>query len=352
MPLCVLWFAFLSQLALPGAKVSTATAAEPVESADTRMVSPVVEGRPHQVGYQRMKFEFVSPSGENRSRQLDLWYPTTEQEKEHNYRGQIGFAAMDAPVAAGRHPLILFSHGFLGSSDQVIFLTESCARAGYIVAAMNHNDAITHRREQRMASPQFADFEQWTDEKFRDRQEDITALLEQILEWNKSADSPWHDHVDESLIAGMGHSLGGYTMLGMAGGWPAWKEPRFKAVVLFSPFSHPFSTKGNLEGVKIPFMLQGGTLDFGITPFLTPTYKKLGGPKVLLILKNETHFGWTNFASMPRTTIECVANGNPELIVKYTVAFFDHHLLRYDRSEVLEKENSRLELFRFEKASN
>jgi hypothetical protein len=95
-------------------------------------------------------------------------------------------------------------------------------------------------------------------------------------------------------------------------------------------------------------MLQGGTLDVGITPFLTPVYRKLSGPKVLLVLKSETHFGWTNLISLGKTTKECVADGNAELMTKYTIDFFDQHLLSVDRSAVLEKGNSRLESYRFE----
>lgn len=317
-------------------------------------VPALVTDRPHQVGYRRQDFQFAVPSGEQRTRQLDLWYPTSEREQRFNYKallginGQVGFVKEGATVAPGKHPLLLFSHGFLGTSDQIIFLTESCARAGYIVAAMNHADSLGTRRQKKLDPPNFGDFAHWTDNKYRDRQEDLTALLNQMLEWNKATDSAWSGHIDEALIGGCGHSLGGYTVMGLAGGWKSWKEPRLKAAVLFSPFAHPFDAQGKTSDVTIPVMLQGGTLDFGITPFLTPVYRKLSGPKVLLVLKNETHFGWTNLICLGKTTTECVADGNAELMVKYTVAFFDQHLLGVDRSALWEKENSRLESFRFE----
>lgn len=323
---------------------------------DVEAVSEVVAARPHQVGYRRMDFRFETASGEQRSRQLDVWFPTSDKEQRREYRGlfgsrgQIGFAAKDSAVAEGTHPLLLFSHGFLGSSDQSIFLTEACARAGYIVASMNHADAIASRlRGQRQQDPpKFAEFAKWTDAKYRDRYEDVVAILDHLLKWNKDEASPWHDRIDESRIGGMGHSLGGYTMLGLAGGWESWKDPRLKVVVLLSPFAQPFDVNGRLGDVSIPVMLQGGTLDLGITPFLPPVYKKLDGPKVLLVLKNETHFGWTNLISLGKTTTECVTGGNAELMVNYTIAFFDQHLLDVDRSEVLKKSNARLESYRFE----
>jgi hypothetical protein len=122
-----------------GAEPSPTTAnVNQIEDARSAETSPVdgerasvlVVARPHQVGYRRIEFRFANPAGEQQTRQLDVWYPTQEQEKRHDYRGQIGRAAAGAAVAPGPHPLVVFSHGFLGSSDQSIFLTEACARAG------------------------------------------------------------------------------------------------------------------------------------------------------------------------------------------------------------------------------
>ena len=340
--------------------VSTAQAQQGAQADPKKReaTAALVTARPHQVGYRRQDFKFATAAGEQRTRQLDLWYPTQEKEQRYEYKGplgikgQVGFTKEGAAVAPGEHPLLLFSHGFLGTSDQTIFLTEACARAGYIVAAMNHADSLGTRGPRKREAPNFGDYANWTDDKFRDRQEDVTALLSQMLEWNNAADAPWSGRIDENRIGGFGHSLGGYTMMGLAGGWKSWKEPQLKAAVLLSPYAHPFISQGDAGNVSIPVMLQGGTLDVGITPFLMPVYRKLSGPKVLLVLKNETHFGWTNLISLGKTTKECVADGNAELMTKYTIDFFDQHLLAVDRSAVLEKGNSRLESYRFESMSN
>ncbi len=353
------WLVIGGVLLLCGS-VSTAQAQNGAEAETKKRetVSVLVADRPHQVGYRRQDFKFANAAGEQQTRQLDLWYPTKEPEQRYEYKGplslngQVGFAKEGAAVASGEHPLLLFSHGFLGTSDQTIFLTEACARAGYIVAAMNHADSLGTRGQGKREVPKFGDYANWMDEKFRDRQVDVTALLNQMLEWNKAADAPWSGRIDESQIGGFGHSLGGYTMMGLAGGWKSWKEPRLRAAVLLSPYAHPFISQGDAGNVSIPVMLQSGTLDVGIAPFLTPVYRKLSGPKVLLVLKNETHFGWTNLLSLGKTTKECVADGNAELMTKYTIDFFDQYLLGVDRSAVLEKGNSRLESYRFETKSN
>jgi predicted dienelactone hydrolase len=69
--------------------------------------------------------------------------------------------------------------------------------------------------------------------------------------------------VDAMSLGVAGHSLGGYTDLGLAGGWASWKEARVKAVLALSPYCSPFLSKGQLASMNIPVMYQGGTRDFG-----------------------------------------------------------------------------------------
>lgn len=313
-----------------------------------RLAAEEAAASSQQAGYRRTTLTFKTPAGEERKRQLDLWYPTDDKEAAITYRRQSGSAAKNAAVAAGEHPLILFSHGYLGVSDQSIFLTEACARAGYIVASMNHADGIANVFEKKQDPPKFGEFAKWTDAKYRDRQEDVVALLDELLKWSKDADSPWSGRIDDQHVGGMGHSLGGYTMLGLAGGWESWRELRIKAAVLLSPFAQPYDVNGQLDKVTIPVMLQGGTLDWGITPFLPPVYKKLTCPKSYVVLKNENHFGWTNLTGIGKSTTEVVAEGNPKLIVRYTVAFFDQHLLGKDQAEILKAKEPRLDVLKYD----
>jgi predicted dienelactone hydrolase len=170
----------------------------------------IVAKRPWQVGYSRQNFQVLFDHLPVK-RQLDIWYPTSEKEQRYNYHGQIGFVAENASVAAGRHPLIIFSHGFLGASDQSIFLTEACARAGYIVAAMNHADSLGERFRNggKHEPPKFADISQWNENKYLDRRSDLVALLNQFETWNITPNAAFHQSIDEARLGGLGHSLGG-----------------------------------------------------------------------------------------------------------------------------------------------
>lgn len=298
-------------------------------------------------GFRKIAISYQA-GDEERRRNVFLWYPSAKDAERHNYTGQIGFVALDSDVAKGSHPLILFSHGFLGTGDQTIFLMETFARKGFVVATLNHADSLFQKRTKPIEPPKFADAKSWTDQKFRDRREDMLALLDHLLKQNARKDSFLFEHLEAKSIGACGHSLGGYTVLGLAGAWDSWRDERIKAVLAMSPYSMPFLTQGSIAQIKVPVMIQGGTLDFGITPFQTPIYNKLAAPKYLLVLKDETHFGWTNLLSLGKTTVEAVKDGNAQLITDYSVAFFERHLRQKQgqETELLQQKHPRLDLYR------
>ncbi|QDU30408.1 Alpha/beta hydrolase family protein [Anatilimnocola aggregata] len=301
----------------------------------------------NHVGYRKLIVKYRGTDMTDRERVVLLWYPTTAPARLHSYRGQVGFVAPDAEISPAKHALILFSHGFLGSADQSIFLLEGLARKGYMVAAIAHADGLLNKREKPLTVPNFADARSWNEDKFRDRREDVVALLDHLLAANNQADDDLHQRIDSAAIGISGHSLGGYTSLGLIGAWEKSRDPRIKAAVALSAYTLPYHSQGNIGEVKTPVMLQGGTLDWGITPLLPGVYKKLAGPKYYLVLKNETHLGWTNFISLGKTTTECVAGGNAELMLGYTAAFFDRHLRGADECPLLDRKHDRLSSYEF-----
>jgi hypothetical protein len=136
----------------------------------------------------------------------------------------------------------------------------------------------------------------------------------------------------------------------MLGAWESWREPRIRAALVLSPYSLPYLRGTNLRSIETPVMLQGGTLDFGITPFLPPVYTALQGPKYDLVLNKETHFAWTNLISVGKTTTECVKHGNAKLMTDYSRAFFNHHLRR-EAAPLLRTKAAGLDSYQFKAES-
>jgi predicted dienelactone hydrolase len=99
---------------------------------------------------------------------------------------------------------------------------QAIADAGYLVVAPDHRDA-TCGSLARWFTPAEAPFghpEQWTPDAYRDRHDDIVRLIAAL-----HIDRDFGSRIDWSRLALAGHSLGGYTVMGLGGAWPQWAHP-------------------------------------------------------------------------------------------------------------------------------
>ena len=114
--------------------------------------------------------------------------------------GTVSPNAIIAP-SLSPYPLILLSHGTGGSSEQMAWLGTALAKAGYIAVAVDH--------------PGNNSREPYTPEGFAlwwERATDLSEVLDGML-----ADKQLAPHIDDSRIAAAGFSIGGFTVLELAG---------------------------------------------------------------------------------------------------------------------------------------
>ena len=227
-------------------------------------------------------------------------------------------AVWEPTAVAGRRgpaPVLIFSHGFGGCATGVSYLMKALAEHGYWVFAPQHKDGGCSRRAPGRPEEPFRNAGQWSERTYSERRDDVIAL-----EGALKLDRRYASEVDFSRLGYLGHSLGGYTALGLAGAWPTWvSAPRPRAVLAMSPYVEPFLSRSTLGDVSVPVMLQGGTVDFGITPSLTRTggaYDVLHAPKYLVVFTGARHLSWGNGGS---ADIHAA-------IVESAVAFFDHYV--------------------------
>jgi dienelactone hydrolase len=223
-------------------------------------------------------------------------------------------------------PTIVFSHGQRGCNTQSSFLMRALADKGYAVLAPNHHDAHCTRGSNR-AKPAELRFEKpgaWNDTSYEDRRDDIAKLLDALQK-----EVPWSSLVDKTRIGLAGHSLGGYTVLGVAGGWESWKRKDVKAVLAMAPFVEPFTRHGALDRIEAAVMYQGGASDLSITPSLrrpAGAYDKTPSPVWFVELKLAGHLAWTDLIPKHQDTI-----------VHYALAFFDTTLRNADAAPLRER---------------
>ena len=106
-----------------------------------------------------------------------VWYPTAAPEAAAAFGPFNVHAAVGAPPAAGRFPLVLVSHGTGGNRLGHHPLAEALARAGFIVAAPTH-PGDNYRDRSLIADPRY----------WYERPRQVTRLLDALL-----ADPAWKD---------------------------------------------------------------------------------------------------------------------------------------------------------------
>lgn len=145
---------------------------------------------------------------------VTVWYPATESAIETpQFIGagegsdkplfEAGMAMPHASFAPALEPfpLILLSHGTGGSAAQMAWLGTALARAGFMAAAVDHpgNNAQTGYTP--------AGFLLWWE-----RATDLSDVLDGLL-----ADAQLGPHIDRGRVGAAGFSLGGYTVMELAG---------------------------------------------------------------------------------------------------------------------------------------
>jgi predicted dienelactone hydrolase len=143
-----------------------------------------------------------------------IWYPVSADAPGIVEQPQVigppgsplllaGKAAVDAPLAAipAKFPVVMLSHGTGGSAIQMAWLGTVLARHGYIAVAVNHpgNNAL----------------EPYTAEGFAlwwERATDISDAIDALMK-----DPQFGSRVDAARIGAAGFSIGGYTVLELAG---------------------------------------------------------------------------------------------------------------------------------------
>jgi predicted dienelactone hydrolase len=139
------------------------------------------------------------------------WYPASPSAEEHAVEiagvsrlFDLGKGAPEAKLASepAKFPLLVLSHGTGGSALQMAWLGAVLAAHGYIAVAVNHPGNNATEAYTALG------FSTWWE-----RARDLSVVIDSML-----ADPMFAGRIDAGRIGAAGFSLGGYTMIEIAGG--------------------------------------------------------------------------------------------------------------------------------------
>ena len=133
-----------------------------------------------------------------------VFYPTNSEPEQLQLEGVPVQAATDAPVAEGTHPLVVISHGTGGFNLGYRTIAEFLAGHGFIVALPEHYK--NNRNDNSLEN---------TDENLLYRPRHISLAVDTLFNTPQLA-----GYIQPEQYAIIGHSMGGYTALAVAGGRP------------------------------------------------------------------------------------------------------------------------------------
>ena len=175
-------------------------------------------------------------------------YPTATPASPTTFGPYTLDVSMDAPISSGRFPLVVISHGNGGT--HIIYRTIGLhlARQGYVVAMIEHpgNNRIDNSLE-------------GSYENLENRPRHVRLTIDALMAHPAFAQALLPDQV-----AIVGHSLGGYTALALAGGKPRFKDgreievaadARIRALVLLTPATPWYQHEGGLAEVRLPILM-------------------------------------------------------------------------------------------------
>lgn len=262
---------------------------------------------------------------------VEVWYPakSTGKDSVATYTDVLGIpgnpnrpvipfsfsgrALRDAEpdLAEGPYPLLIVSHGYLGSRFLMSYLTENLASKGYVVVAIDHPES-THSNPGKFTSTLY----------FR-AIDDLFVLNQMAALGMEGSESFLSGLVNAEITALIGYSMGGYGVLNAAGaGYSSQMlqmfgqltggstaiesrisgnarymdamDERIKAIVAFAPWGMQRGAwdADGLMGIKVPTFIVAGDQDdvSGYEDGVKAIYDGIGNAeKYMLVYQNARH---------------------------------------------------------------
>jgi dienelactone hydrolase len=203
--------------------------------------------------------------GADRPLPTTLWYPAD---------GEPGTDVhADVPPAAGRFPIVLFSHGLNSLPERHRGLATRWAAAGFVVAAPAYPYTAA-------GSPRFNRGD------VRNQPADAWYVLRRVIALNTRPGDPLAGHLDTTRLAAAGHSAGGFTTAGL---FTTGHDARLRAAIVIAAGG----VAGAFAGPSAAVLFVHGD-DDRVVPVETglAAYARVTWPAAFLTLLGQGHGGY------------------------------------------------------------
>lgn len=249
----------------PDAPAPTRPSASPTVSPSTAAPrAPIPTGtapaRTFAVGLRTLRFD----RGPERPLPVTIWYPA------HGPRSAA--ARPGLPVADGRFPVVLFSHGLSTEPTEYAPLVTAWAAAGFVVVAPSY----PHTRRG-APEPAIVDVV--------NQPADASHVLTEVLALDRTEGDPLAGHLNTDQVAAAGHSAGAITTIGL---FTVARDPRLDAGVVLAGSALGVGTA--FSGSAAPLLFVHGELD-DVISFAAgqAVYDQVPWPKAMLRLPEGDH---------------------------------------------------------------
>jgi predicted dienelactone hydrolase len=238
-------------------------------------------------------------------------------------------SCLDARVADGAYPIVVFSHGFTGTFTDYTFLFEDLASRGYIVVSVDHTYEATAVAfaDGRMARSLYGSHltrivrldESALSLAESTRLGDVRFVVDELQRLNARPGSPFAAHLDTAAIATAGHSLGALTALQALE-----SDARIRAAIVLDGVRPDAAFAATDRAV---LLLDAGREEWGQDE--RSLWSKLHGPRLAVNLKNSEHMTPSDAVWLARGAVK-TGGMSPETTIaamrNYIAAFLDAHL--------------------------
>ena len=340
---------------------------QPVSAKDKTVTSSLAQGQTlkvaaekpatnnYYVGYTVVSNEY-SYKDQKANYKIAVWYPSALDAGSHKYK--LGPStikadlAVDSPVAAGKFPIVFYSHGATGSGTSSFFICELLAKNGYIVVAPDYLDTVNAARiDEPVAFDGFMRMKTnrdiyWLREyglnkasregrsAFEYRPEQLKSTIDLALRWDNAEGNRFQNKIDTDRIGLFGHSFGAWTSLLLCGADAKRLDKRIKAVVALSgpvnQYVYKVDSDNDLKPISVPILFEYGDKEpsLGRGDDKALLFEPANTPKMLISIKDADHLSFSGgIKGEHKTSAEFLDDDTQrKTISETTLDFFDGFL--------------------------